>query len=535
MRNNKSYTQKYTELNREYQLVLPFNFEVLIPEDDSVRLLSQLLEGLNYDSLYLAYSSVGRKPAVDPKILFKVLTYAYMNQIYSSRKIERACRRDINFMWLLEGAPAPDHCTIARFRKTVLGETAEDLFYQLVLLLHQQGEVAFEHLFVDGTKIEASANRYSFVWKKSILKNEARMFLRIQDSLREINVHYGTEFVVSSEACRQDLQAVLGFLVEQRRRTGTVFVHGTGKRKSDLQRQTELFQTYLERQTAYEKHQELLGSRNSYSKTDPDATFMRMKDDHMRNGQLKPGYNVQIGVESEYITALAIFPDCNDLHTLVPLLERVQENLSLRHRKIVADAGYESEENYTYLAEHGQECFIKPQNYERMKTRTFRQDIGRRENMTYDLETDAYLCHEGRPLVPVGGKKRTSSNGYVSRITLYECISCADCPVSDRCKKGTGNKQLQAGKIFMQKREQSLKRITSGEGILLRMNRSIQVEGAFGVLKNDYGFKRFLTRGKVGVMTELTLLCLAYNINKLHAKIQNDRMGHTLHPIKEAI
>lgn len=116
-------------------LVLPFNFDVLIPEDDSVRLLSHILEGLNYNALYQAYSSTGRKPAAEPKILFKVLTYAYMNNLYSSRKIEVACKRDINFMWLLEGCKAPDHSTIARFRKGYLKEAIEGLFFQLVKYL----------------------------------------------------------------------------------------------------------------------------------------------------------------------------------------------------------------------------------------------------------------------------------------------------------------------------------------------------------------------------------------------------------------
>ena len=231
----------------------------MIPEDDSVRLLSQSLEGLNYESLYLAYSSAGRKPAVDPKILFKVLTYAYMNQIYSSRKFEQACRRDINFMWLLKGSLAPDHCTIARFRKTVLGETAEDLFCQMILQLHHKGEVAFEHLFVDGTKIEANANRYTFVWKKAVLKNEERMLQKILNSANELNVQYGTAFGVSEETRVQDLQAILGFLVEQHRQTGQDFVHGTGRRKSILQKQIEFFQTYLERQKSYDRHRSLVG------------------------------------------------------------------------------------------------------------------------------------------------------------------------------------------------------------------------------------------------------------------------------------
>lgn len=216
MLTTKLHSKNYTELSGHYQLVLPFNFDVLIPEDDSVRLLSHILEGLNYEALYQAYSSTGRKPVVEPKILFKVLTYAYMNNIYSSRKIEVACKRDINFMWLLEGCKVPDHSTIARFRKDYLNEAIEDLFFQMVKYLHKIGEVEFKNLFVDETKIEANANRYTFVWKKVVNKNEAKMFLKIQSCLEEINLTYLKDFKVTKETLLNDLKVVLSYLEEKR-------------------------------------------------------------------------------------------------------------------------------------------------------------------------------------------------------------------------------------------------------------------------------------------------------------------------------
>jgi len=256
---------------------------MLIPEDDSVRLLSQILEGFNYEKLYKAYSSTGRKPAVEPRTLFKVLTYAYMNNIYTSRKIETACRRDINFMWLLHGQSSPDHSTIARFRKNYLGDAMEDLFFQMVKYLHSQGEVQFENLFVDGTKIEASANRYTFVWKKAVNKNEAKMYEKIKTCLDELNQTYMTAFTVSKKSTVEDLQEVLAYLKEKQKSEGMEFVYGTGKRKSQLQRFMERFQEFKERQEQYDIHNQLFEERNSYSKTDTDATFMHMKDDHMRN------------------------------------------------------------------------------------------------------------------------------------------------------------------------------------------------------------------------------------------------------------
>ena len=526
--------KNYTEFGDYYQLVLPLNIEILIPEDDSVRLLSQILEGLNYEKLYKAYSSTGRKPAVEPRVMFKVLTYAYMNNMYSSRKIETACRRDINFMWLLQGEAPPDHSTVARFRKDYLGDCVEDLFYQMVQYLHSIGEVKFGNLFVDGTKIEANANRYTFVWKKVVNKNETKMYEKIRACMNELNLVYATNFTVSRESTAMDLGKILSYLEEKIKADNVEFTHGIGKRKSQLQKFTEKIREFKERQEKYDTCNQLFEGRNSYSKTDPDATFMHMKDDHMRNAQLKPAYNVQIGVESEYVTGVGIFQDRNDIATLIPFLKEMESNHRRRYENVIADSGYESEENYLYLEGNGQKYYIKPQSYEQWKKKRFKNDISKRENMFYDAEKDEYTCHNGKQLKLAGTGHRTSSTGYRSEISIYECENCSNCPCRDKCTKAQGNRKMQVSKTFVEKRQISYENIMTDKGILLRINRSIQVEGAFGVLKNDYNFNRFLTRGKNSVRTEFILLCLGYNVSKLHAKIQNDRCGRELHKQKTA-
>ena len=361
MRITNYTTKDYTELGRTYQLVLPLSLEGLVPNDDSVRLLSHELEDLDYTKLYQAYSAKGRNPAVDPKTMFKILTYAYSQNIYSSRKIETACRRDINFMWLLAGQKAPDHSTIARFRTGFLADACENLFYQMVCRLEASGELSKETVFIDGTKLEACANKYTFVWKKSVGKWEAKMYERIQEAVCLLNQDYICGFHVGEESRTQDLQEICRFLEERCRLDGTVLVHGRGKRKSRNQKYLELFRRFLERQTIYDWHTASFQGRNNYCKTDPDATFMHMKDDHMRNAQLKPGYNVQIAVDSEYIVAAGIFQDRNDVWTLVPFLKNMEVNLGFRYPSVTADSGYESEEAYEYLKSQGQIPYIKPQ------------------------------------------------------------------------------------------------------------------------------------------------------------------------------
>ena len=325
MSSNLKHTKNYTELGESYQLVLPLCLEGLIPEDKSFRLLNHELEELDYTLLYQAYSAKGRNPAVDPKTMFKILTYAYSQNIYSSRKIKTACRRDINFMWLLAGQKAPDHSTIARFRTDFLADACEDLFYQMVGRLAAMDELSKETVFIDGTKLEACANKYTFVWKKSVGKWEEKMFTKMEDAVQMLNREYMQSFCILKDNRTSNLQSIADYLKDFCLTNAVVFVHGRGKRKSVHQRYLELFERFLEGQSLYDLHHLRFGSRNSYSKTDVDATFMHMKDDHMRNAQLKPGYNVQIGVDSEYIVAVDIFQDRNDVWTLVPFLKYMEK------------------------------------------------------------------------------------------------------------------------------------------------------------------------------------------------------------------
>jgi transposase len=527
--------KNYNADKKNYQLFLPLNYEVIIPENDSVRLLSQIMEDLDYSELYGAYSHEGRKPATEPKILTKVMIYAYMELVYSTRKIELACRRDINFMWLLKGEPVPDHSTISRFRKERLGAAIEGVFYQFVQKLCELGEVKYEDVFLDGTKIEAAANRYTFVWKKAVEKNEAKMLLKVQSLAEELLRVYHVEFKVAKDTINEDMAKMAAFLERKRAEENIEFVHGSGKRKSNLQKLIEALYSYQGRQQGYDESREIFGDRNSYSKTDKDATFMRMKDDHMGNGQLKPAYNVQLAVEAEYVVGVGAFHNPGDTVTLIPMLERLySHNTNMTIKRLIADSGYESEENYTYLESKGIGYYIKPQTYEQQKKRSFKNNIGKRENMAYNAENDEYTCNNQKQLKPIYTFNKKSATGYVSEITVYECENCEGCPHKDKCTKAKGNRRLQVSKTFIKKRQTSYENITTEKGVLLRMNRSIQAEGAFGVLKEDRQFDRFLTRGCTNVTTELLLLCFGYNVNKLHAKIQNERCGKPLHELKSA-
>jgi transposase len=513
----KYLQENNNKTRRRYQVKLYSDIELMIKEDDPVLLLEEVLEGLDYKELRMGYSVRGRKPKTSPVTMFKVIVYGMSEGIYSKRQIAKKCLRDVNYMWLLNDEPAPTHDALTWFCSHQLAVVIEDLFYQLVKALHKAGEIGFEHLFVDGTKMEANAGKYSFVWKKSTNKYKARLEGALKTFLEELCGRYDCLIAPPGE--------IYEFLNSLRKEA---FVYGKGKRKSQLQRDMEELLKMIERMEKYEKYQETFAGRNSFSKTDSDATFMRMKNDHMKNSQLKAGYNVQLAVEGEYITGVDIFSERSDQLTLIPLLERMEEKLGIKYKDVTLDAGYESEENYTWFEKQARICYIKPQNYEISKRRKFKNNMALRENMPYDAQLDEYTCPNGQKLRQVYEGKRESKSGFESTVTYYECDSCEGCEKKKNCTRAKGNRKMQLSKNFLRQREQSRKRITSPIGILLRMNRSIQSEGAFGIIKQDMGFRRFLTRGKKNVFTEMLLMAMGFNINKWHNKLKNNRSGSLL-------
>lgn len=531
----------YTVNQRFYQLKLPLNIDCIIPDHDSVRLLSQFVEEMDLSDLYSTYSRI-RENQATPRQMLKIVLYSYMNHSYSSRTMELSCRRDINFMYLLENSSVPDHATFARFRSLHFAPCSQRIMAEMSNFLYDIGEINRDAIFIDGTKIEACANKYTFVWKKAVTKNQSKLLLKLADFVAECEELYAIKLVYQNQVKLKHLKKLRKRLYALKEEEKIEFVHGSGKRKTPLQRSIEKLEEYLNKLKEYNQKLQICGERNSYSKTDTDATFMRMKEDAMGNGQLKAGYNIQHGVDSEYITWLTVGPQPTDTTTLIPFLKSAEEHLKFKYKKIVADAGYESEENYLHLETNGQLSFIKPMNYEISKTRKYQADISRIENMDYNEEEDYYICKNEKKLTVSRIIKRKSKTGYISEKTIYTCEDCSNCSYKSSCIKGNNCKtrleervkNLETSKLFNRQRKEDLERILSREGCQLRMNRSIQAEGSFGELKQDMGFRRFMCKGKKNVLAESILLAMAHNINKLHNKIQSERTGTHLFKLKES-
>ena len=538
MLNQNILRQNYTSFSRPYQLKLPLEIGHIIPDNDCVRLLGQFVEELDLRDLYSTYSKV-KENQVSPRQMLKIMLYAYHESNFSSRGIEKACKRDINYMYLLEGRSAPDHATIARFRSIHFAEVAEKYLAMSVSYLMEIGEISGKEIFIDGTKIEANANKYTFVWKKSVTKNQAKLLEKMALLVQECVETYGLRKIWHGQVKEKHLEKVIRQMYRIKEEEGIEFVQGSGKRKTQLQRHVEELEEAADRLKEYSRKLSILGERNSYSKTDPDATFMRMKEDAMLNGQLKPAYNLQLGVDSGYISWLTLSPQPTDTMTLIPFLKGLEASLGHRYPVVVADAGYESEENYSFLENRKMTAVIKPANYEISKTRKYRKDISRKENMPYDPEGDFYTCMNGCQLKACYTKKRKTASGYVRQETVYRCDDCLGCPHKSECIKGKNwkipeeerFKTLSVSRKFERQRKECLDRIVSDEGVQLRVNRSIQAEGAFALWKEDQKFRQFLCRGQANVYAESVLMAMAQNIGNLHRRIQAGRLGHHLYEV----
>ncbi|AJD31871.1 transposase DDE domain protein [Clostridium sporogenes] len=339
--------------------------------------------------------------------------------------MEMSCKRDVNFMYLLEGSPVPDHSTFARFRSVHFAQCSQTIMAEITNFLYEIGEILGDSIFIDGTKIEACANKYTVVWKKAVSKNLQRLLSKLADFVAECEDMYGLKLVYEIKVKIKHIKKLRKKLYALKQEENIKFVHGRGKRKTSIQRSIEKLEEYLNKLKEYTQKIHICGKRNSYSRTYKDATFMRMKEDAMKNGQLKPAYNVQHGIDSEYIVWLTVGDQPTDTSTLIPFIKSMENSLYFKYFKITADAGYESEENYVYIKKNKQLSYIKPANYEISKTRKYKNDISRIENMDYSELDDYYICKNNKKLIVNRLLKRKSKTGYgISQIFKYLYLCC---------------------------------------------------------------------------------------------------------------
>ena len=549
-------------------------FELHLPDDDPVYTLKKVMEELDFTGLLACYSDKGRT-GYNPIMMYAVVTYANMRGVRAVDRIVESCGRDLAFIWLTKGQK-PKRDAFYEFKnKKLTGEVLDELNYQFLRRLKKEGLITLKELFIDGTKLEANANRYTFVWRGSINYHLANLL----DTIDKLYAKYNTLLYEFGYGPRYDLGNAQMFIIEgmekvrhvieenrKRKLTkhkklsnntlieidqcspleilklqknlmriaqgeGVSFVHSKGKKKTEIQKLYEELEECGNHLMRYKECYEIMGKdRNSYSKTDLEATFMRMKEDHMLNGQLKPAYNVQIAVENYFIIHGYVSNDRTDYNTLIPVLKKHGKAFGEVLKEVTADSGYCSEKNLLYLKQNGIASYIKLQDHEKRKTRAYKEDISKYYNMrTQIFENEYYyICHDGRELRHIRTEKK-EQDGYSQTYEVYGCADCSDCEQKARClykynaeKNSNRNKVMKINEQWETLKEASNANIQSERGILKRQIRSIQTEGHFGDIKENENFRRFNYRTAEKVYKEFMLYAFGRNINKYHRFLHHE-------------
>ena len=494
--------------NRKQNLLLPPSLDELVPENHMVRVVDAVIDRLDISDILSTYRGGGNS-AFNPKMMLKVLVFAYLSNVYSSRRIEELLRRDIYFMWLA-GMKRPDFRTINYYRGKRLKEGFDTVFTQVVRLLHEEGFVSLKVQYIDGTKIESVANKYTFVWRGSVEKYDARLKAKTEALLRQIEQNHAIENQenpVPEELTAEEVTKRVERIKEK------VDADNLGKEERKALKQIET--DSVPRMNRYREQLETMGSRNSYSKTDPDATFMRMKEDAMLNGQLKPGYNVQISTENQFITNFGIYQRPTDTLTMISYLESFKARYGMQSEEIVADSGYGSEENYEYMFSNGMTPYVKYNMFHVEQRRGYRNNPFRVSNLFYNPDDDFYVCPMGQKLKFIRQEKRYTASGYQQTVSVYRACRCEGCPLRGQCHKSKRDRQIEVNHTLDDYKARARELLTSEQGIKHRSNRPIEPEAVFGQIKECGRFRRLRLKGLTGAKIDFGLKALAHNLRKL--------------------
>jgi transposase len=505
MKEKKVVFKRYVQ---EQMMLLPPSYEDMVPRNHPVRVVNEVVERIDISGLERSYKGGGTS-SYHPRMLLKVVVYAYLRNIYSSRKMEQALNENVHFMWLSGGAK-PDHNTINDFRGKRLKGQLKEIFNQVVVLLAEAGAVTLKEVVLDGTKIEANANRYTFVWGKAIKVSRER----IERQLRELWEY--VEKVYEDEENQPNEPSFAAIDPEAVSRTIDEINEALKEKEIDPKIKQKLNyakRNWPQKLSEYDEKEKILKGRNSYSKTDKDATFMRMKEDHMRNGQLKPAYNVQASTEKQYIVNYTLEQTTTDTTTLKGHINEHIQSYGGPPESLTADAGYGSEENYGFLEDKGITPFVK-YNYFDKEITDKKPNTLHADNLAYDPDTDTYTCPIGQPMRYVGDKRRRTATGYLQTHRMYQALNCEGCPMRGPCHKASGNRIIQRSPNLVRYKQKVKELLTSDEGIEKRKQRW-QVEAVFGNIKQNKGFRRFNLRGIDKASTEIGLIAIAHNLQKL--------------------
>lgn len=513
----------FKSYNPNDSLLLPPCLGDYLPQNHPVRVVSAIIDRLDLSEIESDYKGGGAS-SYNPQMLLKVIVYAYLNNVYSGRQMEKLLIENIAYMWL-SGMQTPDLRTINIFRSKRLANKFDKIFTQIVLLLNEEGLVSLKVQYIDGTKIESVANKYTFVWKGSTEKNKAKLEANVKAVLESAEQALAMETAEEQqELTSEEMARRADRIVEKMDKEG---ISDKELRKAVNKVKTES----AAKQKEYEDKLETLGDRNSYSKTDPDATFMRMKEDAMNNGQTKPGYNVQISTENQFITNYGIFWRPNDQGTMIPYLKSFESRFGMQSEEVCADSGYGSEQNYAHMISEGITPYVKYNMFHVEDHRKYKNNPFLPRNMYFNAADNYYVCPMGRHLKHIYDTKSKSDLGYVSVISVYRSVSCEGCPLRVMCYKGKAPyREIDVNHQADEYKAYAKGLLTSERGLYHRSSRPVEPEAVFGDIKFNHGFKRFRLKSNVKVNVEFGLVAVAHNLRKYIAieRMRSNAVGSCL-------
>ena len=508
---------RFKEITSQQSVLFPSNLSDKIAANHPVRIVNQVVDNLNINDILSTYKGGGTS-SYHPRVMIKILFYGYLNNIYSCRKIARQLEENIHYMWL-SGEACPNFRTINNFRGQKLKGKIQNLFGELVKLMVELGYVSLDTQYVDGTKIESASNRYTFVWRKSVEGYKEKLEKQVDSILRDIETCIDTDAdtIDSEEEFKPINSEKLQEKIQQINRNISTLNKQQQKNVKKLENDA------LPRLKKYERQLDTMGKRNSFSKTDTDATFMRMKEDHMKNGQLKPAYNVQISTENQIITNFSIHQRPGDTATLEPHLEQFKDMYNKQSGVVVADAGYGSEQNYEYAENENIEAYIKYNYFHKEQKRNYKKNAFLPANLYYNAEDNYIVCPMGQRMNFIGTSKGKSDLGYEYKASIYQARNCAGCPLRGLCFKGKNNRRIELNHKLINYRKAAKERLMSEQGLYHRSKRPIEPEAVFGQIKFNNKFNRFTLSGLDKVEIEFGLVAISHNLRKIAQIISNNQ------------
>lgn len=511
-----------TNYFRPKQGILPMFISDFLDICDPVFTFDEFMEGINLEQYLnvIPEYETGRV-RYNPVNMLKTVLFGFMTNGYMSlREFEDNCKVNLRFMYLMDNE-RPSYRTFGYFINEVMAHSIEDIFNEVNLRIFERDHVDINHIYIDGSKFEANANKYSWVWKKATEKSRYKLFEKITVLITEMNEALswnGLSIPINTEYVPDELDAILQRYAKVWNIDRGSFTYGKGHRKTLQQRHYEKLQEYTEKLREYIEKISICGSeRNSYSKTDHSATFMRIKTDYMGNDQLLPAYNVQVGVADEYIAIVDVNQYRSDMDCFIPLMEQFKKTYGFYPKYPIADAGYGSYNNYIYCEQHGMEKYMKfPMFKKETEDKKYHENPFRAVNFKVDQE-GTLRCPNGKAF-HLAYRQNVRGNQYGRQEEVYICEDCSGCPYAEQCKKTDKTRTIRMNQELTAMHKEVIENLESIQGALLRMNRSIQAEGTFGIMKNDRWYKRIVRKGIRSVRLEIFLVSIGQNLYKFHNK-----------------